>query len=164
MIIVAKYYCTTALLKCRRLGSYCYSIPFCLLLLTAALTAAISTAEVIYFATFIQKMRCTTVAAAPTAAAVAATAAATAAAAVLSFRFYYYAPLQCNYKTQTPPKRPARVDGTIFIKIFYVLATIISTAAAAAAATAAIIDQLHSILFGVAITSYAAFSSRKTTP
>ena len=50
-----------------------------------------------------------------------------------------------------------------FIKIFYVHATIIAAAAAAAAATAAIIDQLHSILFGVAITSYAAISSRKTT-
>jgi hypothetical protein len=55
MIVVAKCYCTTALLKCRRRGSYCYLIPFCLLLLTASLTAAIS-AEVIYSAIFIQKI------------------------------------------------------------------------------------------------------------
>ena len=111
MIVVAKGYCTTALLKCRRRGSYCYLIPFCLLLLTAALTAAISTAEVIYSAIFIQKMRCTTVAAAPTAAAVAATAAETAAAAVVSFRFYDYVLLQCNYKPQ--PRRSGRHELTV---------------------------------------------------
>jgi hypothetical protein len=48
MIVFAKFYCTTALLKCRRRGSHCYSILYCLLLLTAALTAAISIAEIIY--------------------------------------------------------------------------------------------------------------------
>jgi hypothetical protein len=110
MIVVAKCYCTTALLKSRRRGSYCFSILFYLLLLTAALTAAIS-AEVIYSAIFTQKMRCTTVAAAPTAAAVAAIAAATAAAAVVSFRFYDYVLLQCNYKPQ--PLRSGRHELTV---------------------------------------------------
>jgi SNF family Na+-dependent transporter len=98
MIVVAKCYCTTALSKSRRRGSYCFSILFYLLLLTAALTAAIS-AEVIYSAIFIQKkMRCTMFAAAPTAAAVAATAATAAAAAVVSFRFYDYSPSNATIK------------------------------------------------------------------
>jgi hypothetical protein len=40
----------------------------------------------------------------------------------------------------------------LLIKIFHAHVTII----AAAAATAATVDQLHSVLFGVAITNYAA--------
>jgi hypothetical protein len=115
MIVVAKFYCTTALLKCRRRGSYCYSILFCLLLFTAALTAAISTAEVIYSAIFIQKLTCTTAAAASTAAATAATAAATAAAAVVSFRLYDYFPLQCNYTPQ--PRRSGRLELMVLFLI-----------------------------------------------
>jgi hypothetical protein len=50
------------------------------------------------------------------------------------------------------------MDGTILF--LYVHATRIATAAA----TAATVDQLHSILFGVAITSYAAMFFRKTAP
>jgi hypothetical protein len=84
-----------------------------LLLLTAALTAAISTAEVNYSVKFIQKMRRTTVAAAPTAAATAATAAATAAAAVVSLRLYDYFPSQCNYKPQ--PRRSGRHELMVLL-------------------------------------------------
>jgi hypothetical protein len=116
MIVVAKFYCTTALLKCRRRGSYCYSFPYCLLLLTATLAAAISIAETTYSAIFIQKMRRNAVAAAPTAVAAATAAAATTAAAAVSFRLYDYFSLQCNYKPH--PRRSSRhelVDGTVFI-------------------------------------------------
>ncbi len=107
-------------------------------------------------------MRCTTVAAAPpTAAAVAVTAAATAAAAVVSFRFYDYFPLQCNYKSQ--PRRSGRHELMVLLLLKFSLFMLskIAAAAAAAAATAATVDQLHSILFGVAITSYAATFSAK---
>jgi hypothetical protein len=75
-------------------------------LLTAALTVAISTAEIIYSAISILKMRRTMVAAAPTAAAAAMAAAATTAAAAGSFRLYDYFSLQCNYKPQ--PRRSGR--------------------------------------------------------
>jgi hypothetical protein len=105
-IVAAKFSCTAAPLKCRRRGSYRYSILYCLLLLTAALTAAISVAEIIYSAIFVQKMRRTTVAAAPTAAAAATAAAATAAAASVSFRLYDYLSLQRNYKPH--PRRSGR--------------------------------------------------------
>jgi hypothetical protein len=116
MIVVAKFYCTTALLKGRRRGSYCYSILYCLLLLTAALTAAISIAEITYSAIFTQEMRRNAVAAAPTAAVTATASAATAAAAAVSFRLYDYSSLQCNCKPH--PRRSGRhelMDGTIFI-------------------------------------------------
>jgi hypothetical protein len=75
-------------------------------LLTTALTAAISIAEIIYAAILIQKMRRTTVAAAPTAAAAATAAAATAAAAAVSFRLYDYLSLPRNCKPH--PRRSGR--------------------------------------------------------
>jgi SNF family Na+-dependent transporter len=101
MIVVAKFYCTTALLKCRRRGSYCYSFLYCLLLLIAALTAAISIAETAYSAIFIQKMRRNAAIAAPPAAAAATAAAATTAAAVVSFRLYDY--FLCNVTVNPIP-------------------------------------------------------------
>jgi hypothetical protein len=129
MIVVAKFHCTTALLKCRRCGLYCYSILYYLPLLTAALTAAISIAEITYSAIFVQKMRRTAVAAAPTAeaaataaaataaaaTAAATAAAATAAAAAVSYRLYDYLSLQCNYKPQ--PRRSGRHELVVLFSI-----------------------------------------------